>query len=440
MSRIFLLMLILVPGLALGAPLTLDQALRQALDGHPQAEVQQARADAARAAAGEAVSGLYPRLTLGEELYWTDEPAGSLFINLNHEELVVSPDADRYNFAPARKDFVTKLELTQPLFDSDLWYRRKRADVASAAVSAESRSNREAVVFQAFRAYLELRRAQAALSWAETGKAEAAEVARLAGEQEAAGVGLHAETLRAAMQLADAERELLAAENAQLLAGEALAVAIGRETGVTEIESGIPTERLVGEPPAGWERGDLEALQLRGAEADLASRQSRAAWLPKAGMAADYSLHDADPFGAGNGSWTLKANLTWELFDGFRRSHGSARAQAEKRAVAASYRDRQRQVALAVRSADLRAQEARQQLAVAQLAVEQGEESWRLYRERYTEGISSLADLLAAQRDRDRARYAVIAAENGWLEALGNRFFQRGTFVETILAEKENDR
>jgi len=440
MPRIFVLLLVCFPSLALASPLTLEEAVRQALTAHPQVEVQQARVEAARAAAGEAVSGLYPRVTLGESLYWTDEPAGSLFINLNHEELVVSPDAEIYNQAPARKDFVTKLELVQPLFDSDLWYRKQRAGVLESAVAAEARSGREAVAFQAFRAFLELRRAQAALEWAGTARAEAQEILRTATEREAAGVGLHAETLRAAMQLAEADRGLLAAENAVTLASDALAVAIGSDDLAPEIVGDLDPGPLAMEPPPGTDRGELEALQRQAEEADLARRQSRAAWLPKAGLAADYSLHDADPFGAANESWTVQANLTWELFDGFRRSHSSARAQAEKRAASAEYRDRSRQLAMATRSADLKAREARQQLQVAQLAAAQGEESLRLYRERYAGGISSLADLLAAQRDRDRARYAELAAESGWLEALGNRFYQRGRFIATLLADKENDK
>lgn len=419
---------------AAGHALTFDQVLQQAITQHPRSEASHQEVLAAEAQVGEAGSHMLPRISLGEHLYWTNEPAGSLFINLNHEQLVVDQNADIYNDPPARKDFATRLELTQPLFDSDLWYNKRRAEYGARASRAESRFAEEMVAFEAFRAYLQVQRAIAARAWAESSYAQATEVLRMARERQDSGVGLKADTLRAEVQVLQADRKKLTVENDLLLARQQLAVAIGSPEVEIGIDGPIPLQRFESvEEEDDSLRGDLQALAYRVDEAELAQKQSRAAYLPKAGLTADYSWHDEDPFGNQNKSWTVQANLTWELFDGSRKALGRQRAEAVKRATEARRLERERQVRLAVSEADLRAGEALRHLETAKLAVRQAEESYRLLRDRYQAGLSTLAEVLDAQRDLEQARFQEVMADSDRLLALGNRFFQRGDFLAKAL-------
>jgi outer membrane protein TolC len=51
--------------------------------------------------------------------------------------------------------------------------------------------------------------------------------------------------------------------------------------------------------------------------------------------------------------------------------------------------------------------------------------------------LVDLAELLAAQTALDRARFAVVDAENRLVLALGNIRFQSGTFLQTFLPREE---
>jgi len=116
MNKLWLVLLVLFPApMVYGQEVGLEEAITLALRHHPQVEASQADVAMANAAAKESASLLYPRVVLGESLYWTNEPGGSLFISLNQEKLVVSQDSDIYNHPPDRKDYVTRLELIQPL-------------------------------------------------------------------------------------------------------------------------------------------------------------------------------------------------------------------------------------------------------------------------------------------------------------------------------------
>lgn len=431
-------LMLLAAGRVWGEEFSLTQALELALARHPGLEAARQGVVAAEGVAGEAASRLQPRVTVGESLYYTDEPAGSMFISLNHEKLAVSNNADLYNQPPARNDFETKVEVTQPLYDSDLGYGRKRAEQAIKVSRLQAGFNAESVAFGVFRAYLEVQRATAALAWAEAREREAGEVLRLARERQEAGVGLKAETLRAEVQGAQVRQQSLSARNDVTLARQSLAVAMGSEATEVGISGPLGVEFF---PPGldgdAGRRDDLLALGAQEKGAELAYEQSQAAYLPKAGLKAGYSLHDRVPLGMENRSWTVQAALTWELFDGQSRAYAAARSLAEQLAARSRRLEQERRVGLGVREADLRAEEAGQQRLTAKLAVAQAEESYRLYLSRYEAGLSSLADLLAAQRELTQAGYAVVAAEIGELAAVGNRFYQRGQFLRAAGKEKE---
>ena len=90
---------------AWGETVTLEQALREAVAARPFVQAARQEAAAAAAAVGEARSRYLPRATLRENFVWTDEPATSMFISLNQEELEVRQDADFYNHPPSPQRF-----------------------------------------------------------------------------------------------------------------------------------------------------------------------------------------------------------------------------------------------------------------------------------------------------------------------------------------------
>lgn len=429
-------------GIAHGEPVALGQAISEATTARPMVRAADEEARAAAAAIGEARSQLLPRLTLTESFYATDEPAGSLFVSLNQEDLKLSPTADPYNFPPSRKDFETRLTLRQPLFDPDIAYGLKRARKSSEAAAASTRQSRESAAFAAFQAYLEVQQAHAALRWIASSEAEAAEILRLATERQKTGVGLRADVLRAEVLMGRVRQLRITAENDLLLARRSLALAMGREDGDVDMAEPV-TSALLADDAAGlpMARADLEALALRVEEADLGYRQSRAAYLPRLGLDASYALHDAAvPFGTDAGAWTVQAGLSWELFDGFRRCRQGERTAATQRAMAARLEESARQARFQVERARLRAEEARQHLAVAETSLVAAEESRRLLVERYQAGLEELSAMLSTQEALDRARFELVGAASRHMLALGDVAFQNGTFLRAVTMNREHSK
>ncbi|MHB1398030.1 MAG: TolC family protein [Trichloromonadaceae bacterium] len=420
-------------------PVDLPTVLRSALSARPFAQAASAEAEAAAAAVGEAKSRYLPRLTLSENFQLTDEPGGSLFIALNQQNLQLSPSADPYNFPPSRRDFETRLTLDQPLFDLEIGYGRKRAEKAAEAAQAAASWSGEEAAFAGFRAYLQLQQADGAQAWAVSSRQLAEEVHRLAEERRASGVGLKADALQAAVALAEARQREASAASDQEIARLALALAMGRSGGELRLAAPITPELFAQLPnPQPGARADLSAMARQSEAAELAYRQSRSDYLPRAGLSASYALHDSSvPFGAEAESYRLMAGLRWELFDGLRRSKASEVAAANQRSAQLRSLEATRQAGFDLEEAKARAAVAQLNLQTARQAALQAEEGRRLLQERYAAGLSELAELLAAQAALDRARFGVVEGETRLLLGLGAIRFQSGQFVQSLLPAEE---
>ncbi len=426
-------------GMAQGETVNIQQALDAALINRPLVRATAEEAKAAEAAIGEARSLLLPRLVMTETFYATDEPGGSLFISLNQEDLELSSTADSYNYAPSRRDFETRLSLEQPLFDPDLCYGLKRAKKSAEAAAAGVLRTEEWAAFATFQAYLEVQQAHSALAWIESAQHEAEEILRLANQRKEAGIGLKADQLRAKVLVARARQQRIAADHDLALARRALALAMGRDGGEVDITAPLTADMLTAEagrlPMA---RADLEALSLQREVADLAQRQSRAAYLPRLGLNASYAMHDGSaPFGTEADSWSVQAGMNWELFDGFRRSHQGARTAAASRAAANRLEESTRQARFELEQARLRAHEAEMQVDVALSAEAAAEEGQRLLLQRYEAGLDDLSAMLSTQASLDRSRFDRVNAATRHLLALGNIAFQNGTFLQVFSSTQE---
>ena len=414
---------------------TLSEAVRLGVEKQPAFLAAKAESEAARAGVAEAKSQNLPRVTLSERFVWTNEPGSSLFIWLNQERLKLSQSADIYNNPPDRHDFETRLQLLQPIYNPDIRYGVKRAEVSAQAASAGERAVRDQVAWRVFSAYLDVQRSRSVIDWVSSSVREAQEIHRLAAEKERAGTGLKADTLTASVHLAESRRLQISAENALVLAQRKLALEMGM--GGQEVDIAAPLDVHLIAPPTSeqnLQRGDLDALKLQSQETVLARQQSKAAWLPRLNAGASWSFHDRNfPLSDGADSWMVNAQLTWELFDGFSRKHATNRATASERAAKARYRQALDQAQFDAARARLNTETAQLQLTASQSGYAAAEESYQLLASRYRNGLTPLSQLLTAQARVEKSRADLVTAKVQLIQSLAQQHYILGTFTELIL-------
>jgi outer membrane protein len=318
-------------------------------------------------------------------------------------------------------------ELTYTLID----FGRRSSDAAisrnrlAAANFTMSRSIQD-VVFRVQRGYYALAAAQAAVRAARQNVALAQ--ADLDAVTQRVNLGLATEPARllARERAAQAAFEL---ESARTLVNDthaALAVAIGVGANVPfEIESltsqavpkslGSQVDDLIRD--AVRERPDLcaQVAHLRAAEA--AQARAHADWFPTLSVGGNwseqnwwYNFNDVPVIQSSAPQYAALLTLKWDIFTGFRRLNEDRRAEAERAAQAEAVRSLELTTIAQVWSSYYDFQNALEKYKYAQALLAAADESYADNLETYKQGLSTIVELLTADRDLANARFTIIQA------------------------------
>lgn len=416
-----LALLILISGMgtvraqmpAAGKLLTLQEAVAVALEKNPTVQAVDAYADAVKQGITAAASGRYPRLDFSEGFARGNNPVyvfGSLLTQRQFTER--NFELGFLNTPPPLDNFRTQFTASMPLWDAGQTLRRVRDArlEAQSAVRAGDRTRQE-VIFNVIEAYLNgllarenVRVAQAAV------EASKADLARAQARQEQ-GLAVPSDLLSAQVQLAQAQEDLLRAQNGVAVADAALNVAMGLpedapvdvqgQLGEVMFEAGTLAER---QAKALQARPDFRQIEIGRERAANGVHMARADFLPKVNLFGAWEEDNQTFLTRGGNNWALGATLTFNLFDGGSNRARLKESQARQRQAEAMRSQRAAAVRLQVRQAYLNLTTARDRVDVSRGAASQAEESLRIIQNRYEAGLSAITDLLRAETARTSAQ------------------------------------
>jgi outer membrane protein len=383
-------------------PLTLDDAVEQALERNRGLEAARAEAREARAAYDQMRAGRLPSV----------EARGS------YTRLSTAPEAEfavpgvdtTFTLFPIPLNQVhSEVGVQMPLFTgSRLTNQRRAAEQLARAATLLADQEAADVAFEVRTAYWRVQQATALREAIEAVLAAVEEHVRRVETLVAEGAALPLDLLAARTRRSEVLLERVEAESAIRVAGLQLNRLIG-----------LPLETRVvpATPPAAELAVDLDALisqavearpqlaamaaNVRALEADLAAK--RGAWLPE--VAAFGRLVYARPnpiFFLEQDEFRahLEGGLTarWTLFDGGARPAVRRQAEARLDAAAARLADAQELVAVEVRRRYLELQRAAEAASVAAQHLTEAEEAFRVVRVQFAEGVALAAQVLDAEQ------------------------------------------
>lgn len=388
---------------------TLEQCVRHALTNSPDARLAQHRLRAAEAARQQANALAWPTLQFQSSYTRTDNPMYVLGSALNQRAF--GPALGDFNHLPDVDNWNLKGQLSVPLYTGGaLTAGRRAARSGVQAQAAQTEAVRQTLAFETVRAFHTVQKTRAFVRAAEAAVASFEQHLELAQKRFAAGTLLRADVLDVEVRLARAREDLARARNARALALEGLRTLLGLEPGPFDV---VETAPEVPAPDAAdfSARPELEAVrhQIEAAEAQI--RAARGGYLPR--LAAFGSLdYDRGWKLDGDGtSYTAGLLLQWNLFDG-RLTRGKV-AEAQAGLDQALEQDRKLKLGLGfeVEQARLNLREANERLAVTARAITQAEESVRLTRDRFEQGLALTLQLLDAETALTVARVRRAEAE-----------------------------
>lgn len=405
---------------------TLDRLIGEALAQNTDVLVAAARVDEARAVLGQVDSARKPQVSAnasaGRSLY-----SGATGL--------IPPTVDR-----ELSDYRATLDVS---YEVDIFGRLRAASDAARADLAASEAVRDAVrlalTARVAASYYSLTALDAQVEVTRRALKLLEEALALQRRRREAGViseydyrRLEAETatIRAQLPPLERQRDLEEAALAALLGRSPRAVfedAVAR-SGLPEtasavaVPSGLPSDLLLRRPDI------VEAEQLLVAS-NARVAAARAAYFPSiqlTGFLGSESAQLSDLFTGPAGIWSIAASLAQPLYTGGRLDAQRDAAQARERAALAQYQGAVRNAFREVRQALAAQARAREAFEAQSVRVAALEESLRLARLRYTNGLASLLDVIDAERetlDALSARIDALRAQRvavaGLYQALG---------------------
>lgn len=393
---------------------TLEEAVRTALEGNPELRIAAAREEIARAEGRASAARLLPRVDGGAGWTRSVDPVFAFGTKLRQGRFTEADFAlDALNDPSPVEDWTAGAEARWAALDLGLWAGRSAAEDRAAAAGWERARARRATVFATRVRWFAAAAAEASLEAAEASLEAAGATHELFQRRREEGLLTRADALQAEAELRAAEAGVADAERAVRRARQELALQLGWDP---EVEA-VPADSLrppdPGPPVDGFRaarRSDLRALEADRRAAEARARQANYAFLPAVEAFARVESHATGPLESDGTDWTAGVALRWNFFSGFGRFAERDRARAAEVIAETRYEDALRTARAEVDQARRAVSAARRAAAAMRAAAAAAEEGRSLIRRRFEEGLATAADLLQAEARASLMRSRAVEA------------------------------
>ena len=142
-------------------------------------------------------------------------------------------------------------------------------------------------------------------------------------------------------------------------------------------------------------------------------------------------------YGTPANQYSLGAQLTWDIFEGFSRQYELISSRAKERAAAQQLKETEISIISAVWTYYYAYTSALKQLDSTTAAVEASQEAYNATKAAYDNGVSTLTDLLNAQSLLSQARSQKVSAESSLAISIAQLAHATGALTAGIAADTE---
>jgi outer membrane protein TolC len=366
--------------------ISLDEAIRLALERAPAAVASRSAVQTARADVLQARGAWLPSIS-----------TSSSFNNSSNERF------DQSTGRLFSESYTAQLQAGYDLFTGGRrWAEGNRAGATLRAAEAQDRAQRFSTILATTEFFYEAAAADLIVDAAQQRLERAHRQLDFAETRLRLGSATRSDVLRAELEVGNAEIALIDAETGLRSSRLELGRQVGLENGAEPEEGTLPDSApaLAGtEELTAWALAHSPEVVASKAGLD-AARASRwtayGSYLPTIRASGGYDWFAID-FPPDDRSWSLRVTASFPLFDNFNREAELARASAAERLAEAETRDATIGVRVAVENAAREVTAAERRSEIAHRAVDLAREDLRVVEERYRIGSATILDLQASQ-------------------------------------------
>lgn len=432
------LWLMAVPFPGLTEDLTLSSAVDAALSNNPQLQAARYGVLSSREKTLQARSGAIPQVQVSEQFSHTTNPMWAFGTRLNQQSITAKDFApDRLNDPDGITNYASVLSVAWPVYDSgQTWYGVQQARLNQESALASEDRARQQVTAGTIIAYIQVLLARENHQVLHQLLKTAGSHLKLIQSRYNGGFVAKSDLLRAQVHIADLEQQILEAQSQTDIARCNLNIAMGIGTDiyytlVSPLEPGNPVSGSLDSwiSAALSNRPDLKQMNLQQQIAEKEIDKSRSLQYPSVNLAGNYEINSED-FENTGANYTIGAIVSVPLFTGGRISAKIREATINLKQTQTMLRAMGQQVCGETRQAFFNAQSAWNRIRVARAAIGQSEESLRIVRNRYQNGLFTISDLLDAEVMVQQSLTRHLKAIHDYKAAVTRLYLAAGTIEQ----------
>jgi len=330
----------------------------------------------------------------------TTNPIMAFGSKLNQGIITTSDfNPDLLNNPHAITNFSTKFEILQPLVNLDGIYQRKAAKAKLIATELQSERTKDYMLLEVEKAYMQLQLAYKTVSVLEKAEETALENKRLADNGFKQGYLQKADVLFVEVRVLEIKNQLQTAKSnienisnylSVLMDDKTYKILKPTDSLAVIMQENTPKNLLKN-------RADILAMNFATEAYKQMHNADRTAFLPRLNAFGSYELHDHNIFQGGANGYMFGAQLSWNILEGTKRFGKKQKSRAEFEKSKINQEQYMAQSQIELNKANRMLQDAKSNLKLSELAVEQSKESLRIRTNRFKQGLEKTTDLLMSE-------------------------------------------
>ncbi len=383
-------------------PISRKDLLQKVAEKNLQIKIAEKTFQSAKADYNQSASLFLPNINVSHTGISTTNPLMAFGSKLNQEILTMADFNPALLNDPAKtQNFATKIEIQQPLINIDGIYGRQAAKTKMEAYQLQTERTKEGVALEVSKAYMQLQLAYKAVKVLEkantTGKANL----KLVDNYFKQGMLQKTDLLNVQVRVNEIANQLQYAKSNVQNASDYLAFLLNEDNNgkiykpTEELENTISIEKI--NTSLSDNRKDIQAMNKSTNAYAKMLTLSKMAFLPRLNAFGSYEMHDKNIFGTSAKGYLVGAQLSWNVFDGYKSIGKYEKAKADFQKATIETEQYKKQSQLELNKTNRQLFDAQNKVNLSKLAYEQSQEVYRIRQNRFTQGLEKTTDLLQSE-------------------------------------------
>jgi len=379
-----------------------SELLQKVAEKNLQIKIAEKNYQSAKADFSQSAALFLPNINVSHTGISTTNPLMAFGSKLNQEILTMADFNPALLNDPAKtQNFATKFEIQQPLINVDGLFERKAAKSKMEAYQLQTERTKEYLELEISKSYMQLQLAYRAVKVLEkanvTGKANL----KLVDNYFKQGMLQKTDLLNVQVRVNEIANQLQYAKSNVQNASDYLAFLLNEDSNgkiykpSEELDNAIVIEEI--NTSLSDSRKDIQAMSKSSEAYAKMLQSSKMSFLPRLNAFGSYELYDQNFLGTAAKGYLVGAQLSWNVFDGYKSIGKFQKAKAEFQKSDVEKDQYKKQSQLELNKTNRQLKDAENKVNLSQLALEQSQEAYRIRQNRFTQGLEKTTDLLQSE-------------------------------------------